>query len=59
MQKVTLEETVRLINNIKAKGLKPEFNKHIAYLSKMKRKGFITEAEYIKGYDSYLIILGQ
>lgn len=56
---MTLERMAELMNRIKEKGLKAEFRKHAAYFYRLKRKGTITENEFLQAFDSTLITLGN
>lgn len=55
---LTLNRTVELIAKIEERGLRSEMRKHVAYFYKLKRKGIITEGEYLKAYEATVESLG-
>ena len=50
---------LELLTKINEKGLRQEFRKHIVYFAKLKRKGIISENEFLKSFDSILETLGH
>ena len=59
MFKITLEEANELMNNLIKKGHKEAFKKEIAKFNKMRRKGQISEVEFLHYYDTSLCVYGR
>lgn len=54
-----MQENLNLLKNIKEKGLKKEYKKHVSYFYKLYRIGTITVNEFLKSQESILTTLGR